>query len=146
MDENKTLYQLKKLEYLERICSQVGENSVAGKGDLVEQLGQLVSACCLFSACGKDTKLSADTLEGTWEMQDGIAGYVFEADGKGYSYVIGKEDIKIDFTYEIKDDTTVAITPAVLADKPVNFIATIDGDKITLESENLKGKVIEKVK
>ena len=42
MDENKTLYQLKKLEYLERICSQVGEISVAGKGDLVEQLGQLV--------------------------------------------------------------------------------------------------------
>lgn len=106
----------------------------------------LVGVCCLFSACGKDTKLSADTLEGTWEMQDGAAGYVFEADGKGYSYVIGKEDIKIDFTYEIKDDTTVAITPAVLADKPVNFIATIDGDKITLESENLKGKVIEKVK
>lgn len=43
MEENATLYQLKKLEYLERICSQVGEISVSGKGDLIEQLGQLVS-------------------------------------------------------------------------------------------------------
>ena len=36
MDENATLYQLKKLEYIERICSQVGEISVSGKGDLIE--------------------------------------------------------------------------------------------------------------
>lgn len=43
MDENATLYQLKKLEYIERICGQVGEISVSGKGDLVEQLGQLIS-------------------------------------------------------------------------------------------------------
>ena len=43
MDENATLYQLKKLEYIERICGQVGEISVSGKGDLIEQLGQLIS-------------------------------------------------------------------------------------------------------
>ncbi|WP_281086305.1 slipin family protein [Eubacterium ruminantium] len=42
MDENKTLFQLKKLEYLERICNRVGEISVSGKGDLIEQLSQLI--------------------------------------------------------------------------------------------------------
>jgi len=41
MDENKTLYQLKKLEYLERICDRVGEITISGKGDLIEQLSQL---------------------------------------------------------------------------------------------------------
>ena len=42
MDENQTLFQLKKLEYLERICNRVGEISVSGKGDLIEQLSQLI--------------------------------------------------------------------------------------------------------
>ncbi len=42
MDENKTLFQLKRLEYLERICNRVGEISVSGKGDLIEQLSQLI--------------------------------------------------------------------------------------------------------
>ena len=42
MDENATLYQLKRLEYLERICSQVGEISVSGKGDLIDQLSKLI--------------------------------------------------------------------------------------------------------
>lgn len=42
MDENKTLYRLKELEYLERICDRVGEISVNGNGGLVEQLGKLV--------------------------------------------------------------------------------------------------------
>ncbi len=43
MDENKTLYKLKELEYLERICDRVGEISVNGNGGLVEQLGKLIS-------------------------------------------------------------------------------------------------------
>lgn len=42
MEENKTLYKLKELEYLERICEKVGEISVNGNAGLVEQLGRLV--------------------------------------------------------------------------------------------------------
>lgn len=42
MDENKTLYRLKELEYLERICDKVGEISVNGNSGLVEQLGLLM--------------------------------------------------------------------------------------------------------
>lgn len=42
MDENETLYKLKKLEYLEKICGKVGEISVSGNGDLVEQLSRLM--------------------------------------------------------------------------------------------------------
>ncbi len=37
MDENKTLYKLKELEYLEKICENVGNLSVSG-GDLLAQL------------------------------------------------------------------------------------------------------------
>lgn len=42
MEENKTLYKLKELEYLERICERVGEISVNGNAGLVEQLGVLL--------------------------------------------------------------------------------------------------------
>ena len=42
MEENETLFQLKKLEYLERICGKVGEISVAGNSNLLEQLGNLM--------------------------------------------------------------------------------------------------------
>lgn len=42
MDENQTLYRLKELEYLEKICDRVGEISVNGNGGLVEQLGKLL--------------------------------------------------------------------------------------------------------
>jgi len=41
MDENKTLYKLKELECLERICAQVGNIQVGG-GALLEQLQALV--------------------------------------------------------------------------------------------------------
>lgn len=41
MDENKTLFKLKELEYLERICDKVGEISVNGSAGIVEQLGRL---------------------------------------------------------------------------------------------------------
>lgn len=44
MEENKTLYKLKELEYLERICDKVGEISVNGNAGLVEQLGALMGA------------------------------------------------------------------------------------------------------
>ncbi|MBR2913704.1 MAG: slipin family protein, partial [Oscillospiraceae bacterium] len=43
MDENKTLYKLKELEYLERICENVGNISVSG-GDLLTQLREIVGA------------------------------------------------------------------------------------------------------
>lgn len=42
MDENKTLYKLKEMECLERICAQVGNIQVGG-GALLEQLQALVS-------------------------------------------------------------------------------------------------------
>lgn len=42
MEENQTLYKLKELEYLERICEKVGEISVNGSAGIVEQLGKLM--------------------------------------------------------------------------------------------------------
>lgn len=42
MDENKTLYKLKELECLERICTRVGDISVSGNTGLIEQLGGLI--------------------------------------------------------------------------------------------------------
>ncbi|MCM1258924.1 MAG: slipin family protein [Roseburia sp.] len=42
MDENTTLYKLKELEYLERICEKVGEVSVNGNAGIVEQLGKMM--------------------------------------------------------------------------------------------------------
>lgn len=42
MDENKTLYKLKELECLERICAQVGNINVNGGGALIEQLKGLL--------------------------------------------------------------------------------------------------------
>jgi len=38
MDENKTLYKLKELEYIERICENVGNITLNGNGDLLSQL------------------------------------------------------------------------------------------------------------
>ena len=38
MDENQTLYKLKELEYLEKICENVGTITVGGGGDLLSQL------------------------------------------------------------------------------------------------------------
>ncbi len=42
MDENKTLYKLKEMECLERICAQVGNIQVSGGGALLEQLKMLL--------------------------------------------------------------------------------------------------------
>lgn len=42
MDENQTLYKLKELEYLEKICEKVGEISVNGNVGIMEQLGKMM--------------------------------------------------------------------------------------------------------
>ena len=42
MDENRTLYKLKELEYLEKICEKVGEISVNGNVGILEQLGKMM--------------------------------------------------------------------------------------------------------
>ncbi len=44
MEENKTLYQLKELEYLERICDKVGTISITGGHGVLEQLKELMSS------------------------------------------------------------------------------------------------------
>lgn len=44
MDENQTLYKLKELEYLEKICEKVGEISVNGNMGIMEQLGKMMGA------------------------------------------------------------------------------------------------------
>lgn len=38
MDENQTLYKLKELEYIERICENVGNINLNGNGDVLSQL------------------------------------------------------------------------------------------------------------
>lgn len=38
MDENRTLYKLKELEYVERICENVGNINLSGNGDILSQL------------------------------------------------------------------------------------------------------------
>lgn len=42
MEENKTLYKLKELEYVERICENVGSISLNGNGDVLSQLMSLM--------------------------------------------------------------------------------------------------------
>lgn len=42
MDENQTLFRLKELEFLEKICEKVGNISLTGGGDLLERLGALI--------------------------------------------------------------------------------------------------------
>jgi len=43
MDENQTLFRLKELEYLEKICDKVGNISLTGGGGLFEQLNSLLT-------------------------------------------------------------------------------------------------------
>ncbi|MFP4698685.1 MAG: hypothetical protein ACLFMO_08275 [Eubacteriales bacterium] len=47
MDENKTLYKLKELEYLERICDKVGNIPVVGGGNLIEHLREMLVSLIL---------------------------------------------------------------------------------------------------
>ncbi|WP_152397479.1 slipin family protein [Paenibacillus guangzhouensis] len=42
MDENQTLFRLKELEFLEKICEKVGSISLSGGGDLLERLSALI--------------------------------------------------------------------------------------------------------
>jgi regulator of protease activity HflC (stomatin/prohibitin superfamily) len=42
MEENQTLYKLKELEYLEKICDKVGNISVSGGNNLLTQLNELL--------------------------------------------------------------------------------------------------------
>jgi len=44
MDENQTLYKLKELEYLEKICENVGNISVSGGTDLLTQLTNILKS------------------------------------------------------------------------------------------------------
>ncbi len=42
MDENETLYKLKELEFIERICENVGNIELNGRGDILTQLSQML--------------------------------------------------------------------------------------------------------
>ena len=42
MDENSTLYKLKELEYIERICENVGSINLSGNSDIISQLTLLL--------------------------------------------------------------------------------------------------------
>lgn len=42
MEENETLYKLKELEYLEKICSRVSSINVSGGGDLISRLTEIL--------------------------------------------------------------------------------------------------------
>ena len=42
MEENTTLYKLKELEYLERICDKVGNISLSSSGGIIEQLNEII--------------------------------------------------------------------------------------------------------
>jgi regulator of protease activity HflC (stomatin/prohibitin superfamily) len=42
MDENQTLFRLKELEFLEKICEKIGSISLTGGGDLLERLSSLI--------------------------------------------------------------------------------------------------------
>ena len=44
MEENQTLYKLKELEYVERICENIGSITLAGSGDLLSQLVGVLGA------------------------------------------------------------------------------------------------------
>ncbi len=43
MDENQTLYKLKELEYVERICENVGNISLNGNGNILSQLTEILN-------------------------------------------------------------------------------------------------------
>ncbi|ANY65118.1 peptidase [Paenibacillus sp. BIHB 4019] len=44
MDENTTLYRLKELEFMEKICEKIGTISLSSGGNMLEQLNSLLSA------------------------------------------------------------------------------------------------------
>ena len=52
MEENQTLYRLKELEFLEKICEKIGNVSLTGGGSLLEQLNTLLSNKVGDKKCG----------------------------------------------------------------------------------------------
>ncbi|MDD6204527.1 MAG: slipin family protein [Firmicutes bacterium] len=44
MDENQTLYKLKELEYVERICENVGNINLNGNGNILSQLADILAS------------------------------------------------------------------------------------------------------
>ena len=42
MEDNATLYKLKELEYVERICGYVGDIKVSGNANLLTELTKLI--------------------------------------------------------------------------------------------------------
>ncbi|MBQ7646909.1 MAG: slipin family protein, partial [Clostridia bacterium] len=42
MEENKTLYKLKELEFIERVCDNVGSINLNGNGDILSQLANIL--------------------------------------------------------------------------------------------------------
>ena len=59
MEENRTLYKLKELEYIERICENVGNITLNGSGDLLSQL-----ACMLRSGNSGSTNAAGSVIGG----------------------------------------------------------------------------------
>ncbi len=51
MEENQTLYRLKELEFLEKICEKIGNVSLTGGGSLLEQLNTLLSNKAVDKQC-----------------------------------------------------------------------------------------------
>ena len=43
INENQTLYKLKELEYVERICENVGNISLNGNGNILSQLTAILN-------------------------------------------------------------------------------------------------------
>ena len=43
MDENQTLYKLKEMEFVERICENVGNISLNGNGNVLTQLTDILN-------------------------------------------------------------------------------------------------------
>ncbi|MBQ8509232.1 MAG: slipin family protein [Clostridia bacterium] len=44
MDENKTLYRLKEMEYIEKLCEKVGNINLSGQGDILSQLASVMGS------------------------------------------------------------------------------------------------------
>ncbi len=44
MEENQTLFKLKELEYLEKICEHVGNINLTGSGDLMSQIANIIKS------------------------------------------------------------------------------------------------------
>ena len=44
MDENKTLYKLKELEYIERICENVGNIDLSSNSGILAQLSKVLTS------------------------------------------------------------------------------------------------------